>query len=935
MRRILIFIVFLVSVVSLISCSSGSSSSSAPGGVNPGFPSDIQLLPIQYIVQTNSDAFFKARVLDGNGTPISGVAVTFTNISPIGSIDTAKAVKKGSIKKSGTTVANTNSLGYATARVWSPTAGFVTVQAEVNAGTGKVRDKKTIYFTTYDFSFPVPPPPTLDLAVDGEDADVIFDETEDFNLFETPDDDEVIVQATVLDGNGVAAAFVNVTFGVDSLEATFPDGSTKMTDSNGKAQVRVKVAPGLKDVATNINITASATVGGKDAFNMVTLFLPPINITIGGINLNATPAQVAPGAKSVIDAYVTISTGGPVPDGTTVNFTTTCGFVVPFGQTTDGKATVDFTAPATFGTCTITGTVGIASDTVDVVVSNALFVTPASQTVAVLPPPAPLPGPVTYNITGGTAPYTAYSNNPLVTVGVSGSTLTATVTGVPTADTTVTITVYDSVNASKTATLILDVPPLIDLTVIPAEQTISNPTLSSSAVYTVMGGTGPYTAFSSNPGLVTVPAGTFAGPTFTANVDGLPTVDTTVTITVYDSVGASATADLILDVPSDSLQVIPTAQTKVPPFTTAAYTVIGGIGPYSAFSGNPGLVTVPATFAGPTLTATIIATPSVDTTVSIAIYDSAGSSVSADLVLDVAGVEPLKVSPTAVTVTGIANPDVDPADDVTFTITGGTGPFSMFSNNNAIIASQGVLVGSTFVVDPDSVAASTPVIITVEDSLGATVTATVTVTPPVSSFSLQPSAISVLEGDAVTVYIMGGTGPYNTYTTDPVPFPNTCVPAPQTVPGPPAPQPRFPDTQTSFVVGPIPSGCAGQTHKITLEDSIGRLATFTITINPDVTAPTVISTSPVNGASGVAVLANVTINWSENVDCATVNTTNVTIAPPPVTAWTLTSCSGSSATFSATKAASTLYTVTVSTAVTDTSGNAMVSPYIFSFTTAP
>jgi hypothetical protein len=921
MRRILIYLAFFAGIISLLSgCNSGSSSSSAPGGVNPGFPSDIQLVVTQYIVQTNSDVFFKARVLDGNGRPISGIPVTFTNISPIGTINAAKAVTKGSVTKSGTTVANTNSLGYATARVWSPEPGFVTVQAEVNQGTANVREKTTIYFSTYDFSVPVPvePTPTLELAVDGEDADVIFNETEDFNLFETPDDDEVLVEATVLDGNGDPAPSVVVTFGADSTEASFPEGSSKTTDLNGKAQVRVLVAPALKNLYTNLNITASATVNDVSASNMITLFLPPI--VIFDINLNATPSQVAPSGTSTIDAYVTTSAGGTAPDGTTVNFTTTCGFVIPFAQTTGGLASSTFTAPASFGTCTITGTAAGVSDSVDVIVSDALFVTPSTQTIS-----APAVGnTATYTIMGGTAPYTAYSSNPgLVTVVVAGSVLTATVAAVPAADTTVTITIYDSVSDSDTATLVLDVAPVSALTVIPSTQTISAPAVGNTATYTIIGGTAPYTAYSSNPGLVTV---SVVSSTLTATVAAVPTTDTTVTLTVYDNAAASATVTLLLDVISTPLKVIPSAQTKVPPFTTADYTVTGGIGPYTAFSNNPGLVTVPAgTFAGPTLTATIIAAPSVDTTVTITIYDSAGSSVSASLVLDVAAVSPLSVTPSSITVTGIANPDSDDSDNVIFTITGGTGSYSMYSSNGAIIASQGLLGGSTFTVDPDAVAVNTTVTITVQDSVGNTDTSTVTVTPPTSSFRLNPIAVTILEGDSVTIYISGGIGPYETFTTDP----GACVPAPGGG--------SLPNTATSFVVNPGAGCSVGSPYTITLIDSIGNTASVVITVGADTTPPIVISTTPLPGATGVVLDSPVTINWNEGINCATVNTASVTIVPMPTT-WVLTSCGANSATFTPTgQTASTLYTVFVGVGggVFDTSGNQMFPPISFSYTTAP
>ena len=78
--------------------------------------------------------------------------------------------------------------------------------------------------------------------------------------------------------------------------------------------------------------------------------------------------------------------------------------------------------------------------------------------------------------------------------------------------------------------------------------------------------------------------------------------------------------------------------------------------------------------------------------------------------------------------------------------------------------------------------------------------------------------------------------------------------------------------------------------------------------------------------------SNVVINWSEAIDCSTVNTTNITSDSP---VWTLSSCSGSQATFTTNgQSPSVTYTITVSTAVTDAHGNAMASAYPFSYTTA-
>ncbi|MFC1843314.1 Ig-like domain-containing protein [Thermodesulfobacteriota bacterium] len=103
----------------------------------------------------------------------------------------------------------------------------------------------------------------------------------------------------------------------------------------------------------------------------------------------------------------------------------------------------------------------------------------------------------------------------------------------------------------------------------------------------------------------------------------------------------------------------------------------------------------------------------------------------------------------------------------------------------------------------------------------------------------------------------------------------------------------------------------------------------------DTTPPQVSSTVPTNGATGVTLDSNVTITWDENIDCATVNTTNITINNG--SGWALSSCTEptDTAVFTTSgQANSTTYQVTVSTSVTDVAGNPMASNYVFSYTTA-
>ena len=91
------------------------------------------------------------------------------------------------------------------------------------------------------------------------------------------------------------------------------------------------------------------------------------------------------------------------------------------------------------------------------------------------------------------------------------------------------------------------------------------------------------------------------------------------------------------------------------------------------------------------------------------------------------------VLPSSIALTGFANPDGNTLDDVTFYITGGAGPYSMFSDTTSVINSQGALgIGNTsFTVDPEiEVGSDTLVTLTVEDSIGATAEALVNVTTP-------------------------------------------------------------------------------------------------------------------------------------------------------------------------------------------------------------
>ena len=105
---------------------------------------------------------------------------------------------------------------------------------------------------------------------------------------------------------------------------------------------------------------------------------------------------------------------------------------------------------------------------------------------------------------------------------------------------------------------------------------------------------------------------------------------------------------------------------------------------------------------------------------------------------------------------------------------------------------------------------------------------------------------------------------------------------------------------------------------------------------PSPASPIVIATSPVNGATAVLLNTAVTASFSSVMAPATINTTTFTLAGPGATVVAgAVTYSGTTATFTPTAslAALTLYTATITTGATDPGGNALQANYVWTFTT--
>jgi len=104
----------------------------------------------------------------------------------------------------------------------------------------------------------------------------------------------------------------------------------------------------------------------------------------------------------------------------------------------------------------------------------------------------------------------------------------------------------------------------------------------------------------------------------------------------------------------------------------------------------------------------------------------------------------------------------------------------------------------------------------------------------------------------------------------------------------------------------------------------------------DTTAPTIDYTNPSNGTTNVDINASISIVFSESMDATTINTSTISMRDDSnnLVSGNVT-YSGITASFSADSALnySTSYTVTVTTGVQDVAGNALASPYQFTFTT--
>jgi hypothetical protein len=261
-------------------------------------------------------------------------------------------------------------------------------------------------------------------------------------------------------------------------------------------------------------------------------------------------------------------------------------------------------------------------------------------------------------------------------------------------------------------------------------------TLGSAQDFTVGGGAGPYTAVSND---TSTAVGGIAGTTLTLGA----VQPGSATITVRDSKGATTAVAVTVKAKSALATSMPAVLTLAVGNSGAqAYTVTGGVPPYVVTSNNPNVLSATLNSAGNGVVVTGLAGGKA----TVSITDNVGTSVSSVVtVTPASNVALFTTAPGAVTIATRSN--------VTYSIGGGTAPYTVTSSNASVATvSQ---TDSSFTVHGVAPGGTTVVI---RDALGGTVDVDVLVSN--TQLSLNPNKSTSFIGDINYAYIIGGVGPF-------------------------------------------------------------------------------------------------------------------------------------------------------------------------------
>lgn len=257
--------------------------------------------------------------------------------------------------------------------------------------------------------------------------------------------------------------------------------------------------------------------------------------------------------------------------------------------------------------------------------------------------------------------------------------------------------------------------------------------VGSSSEYAISGGRAPYTVSSSNSSIVTAGMSDNAFK-ITAIVFG------TATVQIKDAIGGIVSVAVTVSDGSSPTSLYTTAPSAltIAVGTTQAYTISGGLTPYTANSSNSAVAV-----AGVAVNKISISAVSVGTA-TIGILDAAGKSISVSVTVS-NGSSALPLYTTAPSSVTISNGGAR-----AYVIGGGLAPYTATSSDAAVASAD--VVGSTLsVVGLTGGLAS----ITIRDAAGTTLSFGVKVGSATNFFTTAPTALT-LQADSSSSFIVSG-----------------------------------------------------------------------------------------------------------------------------------------------------------------------------------
>lgn len=429
-----------------------------------------------------------------------------------------------------------------------------------------------------------------------------------------------------------------------------------------------------------------------------------------------------------------------------------------------------------------------------------------------------------YVIAGGAAPYTVSSSdtNAVLANILNGNTLNIAGAAVGTSQ----VLIFDAAGKSVTISVNVVIPTSGTALYTTAPSALTIP-VAASLNYSISGGSPSYSAASSDPSIATA---TVTGSTLTIN--GLKSGSAQISVIDLRGISVKIQVSVGTGGVTPLFSTAPTAVTFAKGIG-ATYSVGGGTGPYAATTSDTTVATV--SVSGTSLT---ITGGTAGGSAQVRVVDATGASLTIGVTVGSGTSSALFTSAPSVITLGI-----DPAGQVTaagtqsYTIGGGTGPYTVTSSNVAMATvtidkdNKNLMVitgiSSSSSTNPDFTITTTPANVVIRDSLGATVSIAVIVAPKTSGSTptVLPNAATANVGSTLNFSVSGGSPNISTIADPKLSY---IV----TVNNPSIASVTSISSGGSFTATMLNVG----TTTVSIVDSVGQATTLTLTVNARSTA---------------------------------------------------------------------------------------------------